>query len=293
MTFRGRFDHFDTRWKDFNGNRKVKEQEALAIDLKKRFPFRLGTTSYIVPADILANVKFLAGKVDDIELIVFESDEISNIPDAKIVQAIKNIAAVNDHTYTVHLPLDIQLGSSDETERRKSVDRCLRVIACMNSAEPFAYIIHFHGDRRGKSPSRNISLWQTNLEKSIEELLESGIAPRDLCVETLDYSYKLIEKLVFDYDLSICLDIGHILLNAHPLDAYLDCYIEQCRVIHLHGISEGKDHQYISDKESDHLSILFSRICSNKAEVRVVTLEVFNEKDLIRSVAALERFMRL
>ena len=292
MTFRGRFDHFDTRWKDFKGNRKVKEHETLAINLKRRFPFRLGTTSYIVPADLLANVEFLAGKVDDIELVLFESDEISNIPDDGVVQTIRNIAEENDHTYTVHLPLDIQLGSSDEAERSKSVDRCLRVIARISPADPFAYVIHFHGDRRGDSPSKDISLWQTNLEKSIEELLESGVAPRDLCVETLDYSYKLIEKLVFDYDLSICLDIGHIFLNAHSLDAYLDRYIEQCRAIHLHGISDGKDHRYISDKESDHLSILFSRICSNKAEARVVTLEVFNEKDLIRSVAALERFMR-
>ena len=30
-------------------------------------PFRLGTTSYILPADILPNVEYLAGRVEDID----------------------------------------------------------------------------------------------------------------------------------------------------------------------------------------------------------------------------------
>ena len=44
-------------------------------------PFRLGTTSYIIPDDILPNVRYLAGKVKDIELVLFDIDEYCNIPD--------------------------------------------------------------------------------------------------------------------------------------------------------------------------------------------------------------------
>ena len=46
-------------------------------------PFRLGTTSYIIPDDILPNVRYLAGKVKDIELVLFDIDEYCNIPDAE------------------------------------------------------------------------------------------------------------------------------------------------------------------------------------------------------------------
>ena len=47
------------------------------------YPFRLGTTSYIIPNSILPNVRYLADKVKDIELVLFESDDgISNFPDA-------------------------------------------------------------------------------------------------------------------------------------------------------------------------------------------------------------------
>jgi len=42
------------------------------------YPFRLGTTSYVIPADILANVRHLAGKVQDVELVLFEVDDGPN-----------------------------------------------------------------------------------------------------------------------------------------------------------------------------------------------------------------------
>ncbi len=49
--------------------------------LKNRFPFRLGTTSYIIPADLMTNVRLLSPLVDDIELVLFEADDESNLPD--------------------------------------------------------------------------------------------------------------------------------------------------------------------------------------------------------------------
>ena len=49
----------------------------------KKTPFRIGTTSYIIPADILPNVVYLAGKVDDVELVLFEVEEGGgNLPEA-------------------------------------------------------------------------------------------------------------------------------------------------------------------------------------------------------------------
>jgi hypothetical protein len=78
--------------------------------LKNRFPFRLGTTSYIIPEEILPNVLFLADKVDDIELVLFESDEFSNLPDETTVKRLKEIADRSDLTYTIHLPLDTWMG---------------------------------------------------------------------------------------------------------------------------------------------------------------------------------------
>ena len=59
----------------------------------KRFPFRIGTTSYIIPEDILPNVVFLADLVDDIELVLFEVDNgPNNLPDKKVIAELVKIA---------------------------------------------------------------------------------------------------------------------------------------------------------------------------------------------------------
>ena len=117
--------------------------------LKGAFPFRLGTTSYIIPADIIPNVKFLADKVDDIELVLFESDEMANIPSAEVVDELDVLAKENQLTYTVHLPLDIHTGHAVESERIRSVEKCLRIIERMAPLNPAAYVLHLDGDKRG------------------------------------------------------------------------------------------------------------------------------------------------
>ena len=76
--------------------------------------FRIGTTSYIIPADILPNVEYLAPLVDDVQLVLFETDEHgSNLPDATLRQRLADLAAQYGITYTVHLPLDLRLGDTN------------------------------------------------------------------------------------------------------------------------------------------------------------------------------------
>jgi len=49
----------------------------------KPTPFRIGTTSYIIPDEIIPNVRFLAARVEDVELVLFEADEgMNNLPGA-------------------------------------------------------------------------------------------------------------------------------------------------------------------------------------------------------------------
>lgn len=258
------------------------------ISLKNCFPFRLGTTSYIIPADIISNVEYLANKVDDIELVLFESDEMSNLPNYQTIQTLQNLAAENDLTYTVHLPLDINLGASDEAERRKSVKKCLRVIRLVEEVEPFAYIIHFHEEHQSRNPAPDLQRWKANLEKSVVELLRTPIAPHLLCVETLAYPFALVEPIVCEYNLSICLDIGHIFRYRLPLEAYLTRYLERTRVIHLHGIINGKDHSNISSISTNQLLLLLARLSCLEARTRVVSLELFNERDFTISLDILK-----
>jgi sugar phosphate isomerase/epimerase len=257
--------------------------------LKNRFPFRLGTTSYIIPADLLPNVGFLADKVDDIELVLFESDEFSNLPEAVTIERLKDIAGRFDLTYTIHLPLDTLMGHAKASVRQQSVDKCLRVIERTAPLSPFAYIVHFHGDQRGKSPSLEMERWVEGHRQSVERLLRV-VDAQDLCVEMLDYPYELIDGIVTDYGLSVCLDMGHILLYGYAPEEYLDRYLSRTRVIHLHGVEVGQDHHGLAFVPAGVLNSIVDRLGNGSNKTRVVTMEIFDEGMLYQSMDVMSRY---
>lgn len=257
--------------------------------LKNRFPFRLGTTSYIIPADLITNVRFLAPLVDDIELLLFEAEDVSNLPDERTITELNEIARSNDLSYTVHLPLGLSLGSADEEERHSSVNKALRIVELTSPLNPIAYILHFEGERRGPVPSENMTGWIQGLRTSVADLLGDARKSRLFCVETLDYPFALVDPIVSEFELSVCLDIGHILLQGYPLDAYLAKYHDSVRVFHAHGIRENKDHRDLGALKDSELALLFGSLQSCSSSPPVLTLEVFNEEDFRLSLDAVER----
>lgn len=259
---------------------------------REQFPFRLGTTSYIVPDDILPNVRALAETVADIELVVFESDEISNLPSPAVAEELRALADAHRLTYTLHLPMDAYLGSSEERVRRAGVGKCLRVIDRLRPAQPFANVIHFHHESfPGEFPIGDLPRWKAALDASLRELLDAGVPPRSLCVETLTYPFAWIEDLVSAHGLSVCLDVGHLMLTGRDVAGHLDRYWPRTRIVHLHGIREGRDHRDIAAVDEQVLTPLIERLCAD-GEPRVLTLEVFNEPDLVKSLERLEAYAR-
>jgi sugar phosphate isomerase/epimerase len=261
-----------------------------SASLKNKFPFRVGTTSYVIPADLVANVSFLADKVDDVELVLFESDEITNMPDASTVKMLKEMADRSDLTYTVHLPLDTWMGHEHESVRQRSVDKCLRVIERTAPLSPFAYVIHFHGDQRGEITSPNLERWIKGHRRSVERLLRD-VNSHDLCVETLDYPYTVIEDIVSDYGLSVCLDIGHLLLCGHTPEDYLDRYLPSTRVLHLHGIEDGNDHRSLTFLPTGLLTTIMDQLGDGSRDSRVLTMEIFDERAFNQSLDILRSFV--
>src|SRR5688572_28636533 len=107
--------------------------------------YRLGTTSYILPADILPNARYLAGRVRDIELVLFEVDEgPNNLPTPEVVAELAVLGQAQDLTYTIHLPLDLRLGAGGD-EGHVSLAKARRVIDCTRGLDPWAYVLHLDG----------------------------------------------------------------------------------------------------------------------------------------------------
>ncbi len=254
---------------------------------KGRFPFRLGCTSYVVPADIEPNVRFMAPVVDDVELVLFESEAFANLPTRETIVRLANLAREHDITFTVHFPLDAHCGSPQRTERDRFVQQALRIIDLAAALAPWAYIVHLEGLGRG-SAGVEVERWTADCRAACEQVLvRSGIAPELLAVENLGYTPCLHTDIVRGLGLSYCLDIGHLWAAGGAWETYCREVIGRTRVVHLHGIHDGRDHVSLAATPKDLVSGFVEILRGGYNGV--VTLEVFNELDTFGSLEVVDK----
>ena len=242
---------------------------------------RIGTTSYIYPADIITNVRKLAGRVQDIELLLLEvSDPERDLPDKNVIRELRQIAADHGMTYTVHLPLTLGLAGN-----RGNVDLARRVILSTLELDPYGFNVHLE-DGFWKS-SNELPRWVENAVKSLELIRETTGVMDKICVENLeDQPRRMMDSVLASIPVSCCVDVGH--LWKHGLDPVpcLESWLPRARVVHIHGVG-AKDHQKLSVTPLDRLEPVVALL--EKSFNGVLTIEIFSEPDLIDSQAVLRK----
>ncbi|AAM72179.1 MAG TPA: xylose isomerase [Chlorobaculum sp.] len=260
----------------------------------KKYPFRLGTSSYIIPDDILPNVRYLADKVEDIELALFESDEFSNLPSPEVIAELVALAGEHGLTYSVHLPLDVYLGSPFRDERERSVGKCRRIIDLTEALPKSAFVMHFEA---GKGVDINAfsdeerQIFVESLGDSARMLLEGCGEPVSMfCAENLNYPFEIVWPVVEQFGFSVALDVGHLEYYGFPTADYLDRYLSRAKVLHMHGTTGGRDHNSLACMRPEALDLVVEALRKVEGEPKVFTLEIFSEADFLSSVETLERF---
>ena len=209
---------------------------------KKRFPWRLGATSCVLPADIMTNVRQLAPLVDDVQLLFFESAAKSRLPQPLDVQELRDLAGEHDLSYTVHLPTDLALGASAREERQAGIEEILRLMARLSPLGPRSFDLHLV-----REPELPEAAWLDNLAAGLRELAGAlGGEKRLVGVENIEYPYGLVAPLVAEFGFSVCLDLGHLVHYGHDLEEGL-ALLPRAGHLHCHGVQEGRDHQALHD----------------------------------------------
>ena len=248
--------------------------------------FRIGTTSYIIPDDIIPNVRYLAGKTEDIELVLFEVDEgPSNLLSPAQQAALASLAQQNGMSYTVHLPLDINLAEDADT-RDVSFLKAKKAIDCTLGLNPWAYVLHLEGKQRlaGKQSKED---WLKKALEGLKQLSEWVGDPKLLAVENVDnYPTDFIDEVFAHSHVSRCIDIGHLWLEGYDPIPFLEKNIDRARVLHIHGIAE-RDHKSLKHVEISELKRVTNFI-QNSGFDGVMTIEVFGEEDFVTSMQQLE-----
>lgn len=249
------------------------------------FPFKLSTTSYIYPDHVIPNVVMLAPFFDEIELVLFESEGKDNLPGEEEISRLISLSIYHEVNFNVHLPIDIFLGDRNEKVRSKGVSIVKRVIERTLCLNPSVYILHFDLRNKNGREESDIETWRRRIIQSVEEIVEYGVGSNRISIETLGYSFEWIEDIIRDFGFSICLDIGHILIQDQDLRLYLDNYLANTSAIHLHGFQNGVDHLGIDRLPESTLELIFFYLCNYHG---IVSLEVFSIDDLKRSLITLE-----
>jgi sugar phosphate isomerase/epimerase len=98
----------------------------LSKSYKGLFPFNIGTTSFIYPDDYVPNVKMLGPYLENIELLLFESNH-TDIAVETISRVAERVAPLNPTTLTLHVPYNET--SNDEDDVKSWQERASKNLA--------------------------------------------------------------------------------------------------------------------------------------------------------------------
>ena len=178
------------------------------------------------------------------DLMVF-FPQCLNLPSVERLRALKESRNL---TYTVHLPLwSVEPSTPVESVRRGSVDALVEGVLRMAPLEPEVYVLHATGALAAEfgrmaalEPVRPLvmRLFQEQARRSVKTLLDcTGLPSRLVALETIEFPFELMLELAEEFDLSVCLDTGHVLAGysgdvtvAEALQRTFPCLAE----VHLH-----------------------------------------------------------
>ena len=259
-------------------------------------PFKLGTTSFIVPDHIIPNVKKLGPFFDEIELLVFESQPKEVLPSKDDIKQLLYLSQKHDLTYNIHLPTDVSITHKSTKNRLKAGDVILKVMELFAPLKPTTYTLHLDMQKdinikKSIADQSLVKKWQDRVRQGLEAFLPKVPNPEIISIETLDYPFNFVESFIKEFNLSVCLDAGHQIRYGYNLLQTFEKHKSKISIIHLHGVdfsqSKIQDHTSL-DKLPEQYKNQIKTILNDYSGV--VSLEVFNLEILNRSLICLSKF---
>jgi sugar phosphate isomerase/epimerase len=172
------------------------------------------------------------------------------LPQAYTAEAIQKLVDLKAEgvAYTLHLPLwSVEPSTPLRPVRKGSVEALAQTIQQSLPMEPEVYVLHATGALAAEFYNMKISemartlilrQFQDGARESIKSILaETGLSSRKLAIETIEFPLDLTLELAEEFDLSICLDTGHVLAGFpgwFDFFAVLEKVLPRLREVHLH-----------------------------------------------------------
>jgi sugar phosphate isomerase/epimerase len=197
------------------------------------------------------------------------------LPNVYSPESVERLAALKSKglSYTLHLPLWSVEPSTPLTPVRKgSVEAVVQTIKATHPIKPEVCVLHATGALAAEFYNMKISelartlilrQFQNGARESIRAILaETGLPSRQLAIETIEFPLELTLELAEEFDLSICLDTGHVLAGFPGSFDFFDVVeklLPRLAEVHLHDCKKmppgvrgyGEDHKPLGTGDLD------------------------------------------
>ncbi|HSJ56205.1 MAG TPA: cobamide remodeling phosphodiesterase CbiR [Anaerolineae bacterium] len=185
------------------------------------------------------------------------------------IARLRDLKAARGTAYTIHLPLwSVEPSTLLEPVREASVRALVDMIRRVQPLDPEVYVLHATGAMAAEFYAMGLPefataflmrQFQANARRSLETILaETGLDSRRLAIETIEFPLDLTLELAGALDLSICLDVGHVLAGfSGPVpffDAVARC-LPRLAEVHLHDAPQASDGERLYGKDHKPLGV--------------------------------------
>jgi len=257
----------------------------LTKSYKGWYPFKIGTTSFIYRDFYVPNVKLLGPYLDEIELLIFESDQVEALFSRTVVDKLLHLSRELKLSFNVHLPTDISISDHEPARQQHAADTLLEIIDRISVLSPSTFSMHIPYNEDSFDRDQ-INRWQDRVYGILTKMLQGGLAGSLISVEMLNYPFEIVEEIVIDLNLSICMDLGHLMMYGYDIVEIFNRYSSQISIIHLHGVDNNHDHLSLDRLPKRFVRPAFAIL---QRFTGSVSLEIFSFQDLKSSLAYLEK----
>jgi adenosylcobinamide kinase/adenosylcobinamide-phosphate guanylyltransferase len=282
------FQDLQGRW-----NRKVAEfadevyfiQAGIPRLSKKQacYPFKLSAPSYVLPTGYIENVTYLMDKVDDVQLLAFDSMPDDPLFKKGTVSTLSYLAKDAGLSYSVHMPVKPKIFGNFEQKLAST----LSIIGQLSTLNISTFTFHYdlpdgkEWNSLGAAEGEEIDREYIRYFNSIKETFPAV----DLSLENTETPLSALDRVVDECGISYAIDIGH--LHTQDWDvAEVESRLSKASVVHLHGLEE------IDGQRKDHRAITFDRKIFELLEsyTGLLTIENYHKRLLETSLEILSEY---
>lgn len=204
-----------------------------------RCHYPLAAPSWVIPGGVTENAVFLAGRVDEVALCFFELQPCLEYTEQDLSPRLSTLPL----SWHVHLPFDLPGMHSGPKGKwadgmsgvgEAAAGAALGLMRKIDFLKPGGAVLHTPAKDIPPAQSRRI------LIEFVESWRQAGRLTSELWLENTNDSDLLeFEDIIIEYDLAVCLDIGHVMAYTQNALLQADALLERIRLVHFSLPGEG------------------------------------------------------